>query len=101
MNEQIKINWCRSKVDKAVMSDLMRKSDARAFAHVIPQLLLYAATGTLAYLAYLHVHANTWHSALPLLFSSISVSPTSSVAWRGTNSLTRLLSPPSIGTISS
>ena len=42
MNEKIKINLYRTPVDKAVMSDLMRKSDARAFAHVIPQLALFA-----------------------------------------------------------
>jgi len=32
MTEQVKINWYRFEVDKAVMSELMRQSDARAFA---------------------------------------------------------------------
>ena len=60
MDERIKINWYRTKVDKAVMSALMKKSDAKAFAQVIPQLLLYVVTGTLAYLAFLNVHVTNW-----------------------------------------
>jgi hypothetical protein len=31
MNEQIKINWYRTKVDKAVMSGLMKRSDGTTF----------------------------------------------------------------------
>ena len=57
MNEQIKISWYRCTVDKAVMSELMRKNDGRAFLQAGGHLLLYAATGTAAYLAYLNVHA--------------------------------------------
>jgi hypothetical protein len=53
MNENIRINWDRCKVDKAVVSELRRKSDARGFAHIIPQLLLFAGTGSLANLAFL------------------------------------------------
>lgn len=73
MDEQIKINWYRCKVDKAVMSELMRKSDAKAFAQVILQLMLFAATGTLAYLAYLNVHASNWPWALPFLLLTLFV----------------------------
>jgi fatty acid desaturase len=73
MNEQIKINWYRSKVDKAVMSELMRKSDVRAFRQVIPQLLLFATTGTLAYLAFLNVHVSNWRWSLPLLLLAVFV----------------------------
>lgn len=71
MTEQIKINWYRCKVDKAVMSALMRRSDARAFAHVIAQLLVYAATATLAYLAFRHLNAANWPTALPLLLLAL------------------------------
>jgi len=73
MTDQIKINWYRTKVDRAVMSALMRKSDARALAHVIPQLLLFVVTGTLAYLAFLNVHASNWPWALPLLLLALFV----------------------------
>ncbi len=55
------------------MSALMRKSDARAFAQVIPQLLLYVVTATLAYLAFLNVHASSWPWALPVLLLALFV----------------------------
>lgn len=71
MTEQIKINWYRCKVEKALMSQLMRKSDARAFAQAVPQLGLFAVTGTLAYLAYLQLNASNWIWALPLLFLAL------------------------------
>lgn len=71
MNEQIKINWYRCKVDKAVMSEFMRKSDARAFLQVIPQLGLFALTGTLAYLAFQRLDAANWPWVLPLLLLAL------------------------------
>ena len=67
MTEQIKINWYRCKVDKAVMSELMKKSDARGFLQAVPPLLIFAATGTLSWFAYRNVHADNWPWALPLL----------------------------------
>jgi fatty acid desaturase len=73
MDEPIKINWYRTKVEKAVMSELMRKSDAKAFAQAVPQLLLYVATGTLAYLAYLNIHTNNWRWAAPVLLLALFV----------------------------
>ena len=83
MDEPIKINWYRCKVDKAVMSALMRKSDARAFAQVIPQLLLFAATGTGAYVAFLNVHVTNWPWALPLLLLALFVHGTFSSFFGG------------------
>jgi fatty acid desaturase len=71
MNENIKINWYRCKVDKKVMSELMKTSDARALRQVIPQLALFAATGTLAYLAFLNVHASNWKWSMPLLLAAL------------------------------
>jgi fatty acid desaturase len=73
MTEQIRINWYRSPVDKAVMSGLMRKRDGRALLQVVPQLALFALTGTLAYLAFLHVHRSNWPSALPVLLLALFV----------------------------
>lgn len=67
MPEQIKINWYRCKVDKAVMSELMRRSDARAFAQVLPQLGLFALTGTAAWLVYRRIDATNWTWTGPLL----------------------------------
>jgi fatty acid desaturase len=73
MTENIKISWYRCRVDKAVMSGLMRKSDARGFAQAVPQLLLYAATGTLAYLAFRGTHSGDRHWMLPLLLLALFV----------------------------
>lgn len=73
MNEQIKINWYRCKVDKAVMSELMQRSDARAFAQVILQIGLFAVTGTLAYLAFRHLNATNWPWMLPVLLLALFV----------------------------
>ena len=73
MSERVKINWYRCKVDRATMAQLLRKSDARAFAQVIPHLILFAATGCLAYLAYAHVHRANWPSAIPLLLGALFV----------------------------
>ena len=66
MNEQIKINWYRTKVDRKVMSELMKTSDFRGYCQVIPQLLLFLVTGTLAYLAYLNIHLTNWWWSVPL-----------------------------------
>jgi fatty acid desaturase len=73
MNEPVKINWYRCKVEKVLMSELMRKNNARAFAQVIAQLLLFAATGTLAYAAFLNVHTDNWKCSVPLLFLAVFV----------------------------
>jgi fatty acid desaturase len=71
MSDPIKINWYRCKVDKAVMSELMKRSDARAFAQVIPQLGLFAATATLSYLLYESLNARNWPWVLPLLVLAV------------------------------
>lgn len=71
MNEQIKINWYRCAIDRAVLSELMRRKDARAFAQAVGHLLLYAATGTAAYLAFGAIHRSTWPWAVPLLLLAL------------------------------
>lgn len=45
MHEHLKIDWRRTNADQAIMSELMRRSDARAFAQVIARLSLYAPNG--------------------------------------------------------
>ncbi len=84
MNDRIRISWYRTRVDKSVMSGLMCKSDARAFAQVIPQLSLYAATATLAFLAYQNLHAANWVRALPLLLLALFVHGTCACFFGGT-----------------
>jgi uncharacterized transporter YbjL len=80
MNDQLKINWYRSPVDRAVMSELMRTSDLRGFLQVIPQLALFAVTGALAYAAFLNVSSDTWPWAVPLLLGALSGS-LAAIAW--------------------
>ena len=73
VNEQIKINWYRCKVDKKLMSELMKTSDARALAQVIPELALFFVTGSLCYAAFLQIHPNTWIWAVPLLLAALFI----------------------------
>ncbi|MCE0499537.1 MAG: fatty acid desaturase [Methylacidiphilales bacterium] len=84
MNDQIKINWYRCKVDKPVMSDLMKTSDFRGFCQVIPQLALFLATGTLAYLAYRQIDVANWMWSVPLLLAALFVHGTFSSFLGGT-----------------
>lgn len=71
MTESIKINWYRCKVDRTVMSELMKRSDARGFLQAGGQLLLFAVTGTLAYLAFRHLNTTNWPWMLPALLLAL------------------------------
>ncbi len=73
MNEVIKINWYRTKVDKQVMSELMKSSDLRGFCQVIPQIALFLTTGILAYLAFRQVNVTNWMTSVPLLLLALFV----------------------------
>lgn len=73
MNAPIKINWYRCKLEQPLLSQLMRKSDARGFAQAIPQLLLFAITGTLAYLAFRQFELSHGPWALLLLLLALFV----------------------------
>jgi len=90
MNEQIKINWYRCKVDKKVMSELMKTSDLRGFAQVLPQFALFFTTGTLAYLAFANIHATNWTWAVPLLLLALFVHGTLSCFMGGAGPLHEL-----------
>ena len=71
MNESIKITWYRCKVNRALMSELMKRSDARGFLQAGGQLLLFAITGTLAWLAWRHLNAANWPWMLPLVLLAL------------------------------
>lgn len=73
MNEQIKINWYRCKIDKKIMSELMKTSNYRGFKQVFLQLGLFFTTGMIAYFAYRQIHVTTWHWALPLTLLALFV----------------------------
>jgi fatty acid desaturase len=71
MDESIKINWYRTKIDKALMSELMRKNDAKAFRQVILQLGLYLVTGTTAYVLWLNTNPGNRAWMIPLTILAI------------------------------
>ena len=73
MNEPIKINWYRSKVDRAVMSRLVQRKDARAFAQVFLQLGLFVVTGGSAYALYQQIDGSNWPWMVPLLLLALFV----------------------------
>lgn len=73
MSQSIKIPWYRCKVDKRVMSSLMKTSDFRGFCQVIPQWGLFVATGAMAYLAFRNMHAANWTWSVPLLMAALFV----------------------------
>jgi fatty acid desaturase len=55
MGAEDRINWYRSPVEKETMKRLMERRDGRAFAQILPQLALTAATGVGAYWAWDHL----------------------------------------------
>lgn len=65
------INWYRTKVDRTVMRPLMQRSDWQGLGQSLGHLGLFALTGTLAYLAFLQVHAATWTWSVPLLLVAL------------------------------
>lgn len=68
LNEKIKINWYRTKVDKSVMSQLTKRSDAKAMRQCIFQLGLFALTSALCFLAIKNIEGgNLWWSIPALL----------------------------------
>jgi fatty acid desaturase len=67
IEKKVKITWYRSPIDRSVMSPLMKKSDWRAGVQVLLQLGLYAATATIAYLAFLKITSANWIWSVPLL----------------------------------
>jgi len=73
LNEEVKINWYRCQVDRAVMSSLMRRSDALALRQVLLQLGLYACTATAAFLAFKNIDAANWPWMLPLFLLALFV----------------------------
>jgi fatty acid desaturase len=73
MNEQITINWYRTPVDKAVMSRLMKRSDAKGMRHCLLHLGLFAATTAASYLAYQQIDSANWIWSVPLLLLCLFV----------------------------
>ncbi|MDX2226277.1 MAG: fatty acid desaturase [Verrucomicrobiae bacterium] len=67
------IQWYRSPIDKNMMKELMRQSDAQGFRQVFLQLGLSVLTGTLAYLVAGQITAQTWMWSVPLFIVCLYV----------------------------
>ncbi len=67
MNEDLKITWYRTPVDKEVMRRLMQRSDGRALMHCLSILGLSVLTGAVTYAVFLQITATNWMWTVPLL----------------------------------
>jgi fatty acid desaturase len=68
MSEKVSIRWYRTKVDKAVMSRLMKRSDIKAARQCLLVTGLFVLTGTLCYLSFQNVNSANWFWSVPLVF---------------------------------
>ena len=91
MNELIKINWYRTKVDKAVMSELMKRHDGKALRQALLQLGLYACTGTAAYLVFKSITQANWAWMVPLLALFVFLHGTLSFPFMGLTAVHELV----------
>jgi fatty acid desaturase len=66
-----KINCYRPKVDSQFMTELMQCSDWQGFRQALGHLGLWLVTGTLSYLAFRQINAETWYWALPVLLAAL------------------------------
>ena len=66
-----KIRWYRCKIDKDVMSELMKRSNLHGFIQVFCQIGLFAVTGTLAYMAFLNINETNLAWSVPLLLVAL------------------------------
>jgi len=67
LEEDIKISWYRTPVDRDLMKRLMTRDDGKALRHALLHLALFCVTGTLTYLAFLHVNAANWFWSVPVV----------------------------------
>lgn len=66
-----KIRWYRCKIDKEVMSELMKRSNLPGFIQVFCQIGLFAFTGALAYMAFLNINVTNLVWSVPLLLVAL------------------------------
>ncbi|MDK3156395.1 hypothetical protein QPK87_07370 [Kamptonema cortianum] len=72
MSENTKINWYRCKVDKAVMSELMKSSDWLGLRQCVLQLGLFIVTTSVTYAAWLHIDKTNWLWMVPVFLVLLS-----------------------------
>jgi len=67
------ISWYRSPIDKAVLEELMQRSDLRGWVQTLCHLGAFFLTAGLAYLVFLEISSSNWLWTLPLLFVALFV----------------------------
>lgn len=72
-DDDARISWYRSPIDRELLAELMRRSDLRGWLQTGGHLGAYAATGTLAYLAFGNVDGGNWYWSVPLLLAALFV----------------------------
>lgn len=68
--KQQRIHWYRTPVEKEKLHELTQRSDLVPLLHILAQLLIFAITGTLAYLSYVYIH---WTVFVLVLFVHCSL----------------------------
>ncbi len=68
-----RIDWYRTPIDKALLTELMQRNDLRGWLQTLSHLGLFLVTGALAYAAYLNIDSSNWLWATPLLLVALFV----------------------------
>lgn len=61
------IRWYRPPIDKAVMDELLKRSDLQGLRQTLAHITLWGLTGTAAYVAFLNVSRANGYWSIPLL----------------------------------
>ena len=72
-SSDFRVAWYRSPIDRAVLAELMRRNNVRAWAQTLCHLGLFFATGAAAYLVFAHIDHGNWPWAVPLLVLALFV----------------------------
>ena len=63
-----RIEWYQPHIDVDALREISKRSDLRGFIQAGGHLLLWATTGTLAYMAFLNISTANWAWSVPLLY---------------------------------
>lgn len=72
-DDNVKINWYRSPIDRELLQQLMQRNDFKAWLQTLLHLGLFFTTAILSYLAFLNISGSNWYWSIPLLLVSLFV----------------------------
>ena len=72
-DDDARISWYRSPIDRDLLAELMRRSDLHGWIQTLGHLGAYFATGALAYAAFLNVDGGNRYWSVPLLLAALFV----------------------------